>query len=107
MSLGTMTSNSESAGQGPVFHDDVSVVGDGSYPTGGSAGVTAKLKALRGDSRAPISGQCYAAGGYVVEFDAKNDKLVVYEQDGGGALAEVANATDLSAVTFKMTITSK
>jgi len=108
MSLGTMTSNSESAGQGPVFYDDVSVVGDSSYPTGGSSGVAAALQALRGDSRAPISGECYASGGFVAQYDAKNDKLVVYkEADTAGAMAEVSNATDLSGVTFKMTVVSK
>lgn len=107
MSLGTMTSNSESAGQGPVFTDDVSFPGDDSYTTNGSTGVRAKLQALRGDSRAPVSGQCYASGGYVGQYDAKNDKLVVYkEADAAGNMVEVANGFDLSGVTFKMTTTS-
>ncbi len=108
MSLGTMTSNSESAGQGPVFIDDVSFPGSDSYTTNGDTGVASKLQALRGDSRQPIAGQVYASGGYVAEYDAKNDKLVVYkEADTAGALVQVASAFDLSAVTFKMTVTSK
>ena len=108
MSLGTMTSISESAGVGPVFIDDVSFPGSSSYTTNGDTGVAAKLQALRGDSRQPISGQVYASGGFVAEYDAFNDKLVVYkEADTAGALVQVTATTNLSGTTFKMTVVSK
>lgn len=107
MSLGAMASVSESSAVGPIFHDNVSQVGDGSYPTGGSLGLQAKLRTLRGDQRTILAVKAYSAGGYVVDYNPATDTLKVQEQDGSGALAEVANTTNLSGVTLLLNITSK
>jgi hypothetical protein len=72
----------------------------GSYVTGGVAIDVTKNerfeKVLTGSS-----------GGYVTSWDAANQKMLIYRQkdpgNAGGAdipLPEVANAVDLSAVTF-------
>ena len=74
---------------------------DSSYPTGGEA-VSAEqlgLSALEFVLGAP-------SGGYVPEYDHASKKLKAYYGDNDnaadGPLAEVANATNLSAVTFRL-----
>lgn len=107
MALGAMVSNNAAAAQGPIFFDTVTVVGDAAYPTGGSTGLQAKLQTLRGDGRVIIEVTMNDGGGYVAQYNPLNDKLIVFAQDAGGALGEVADTTDLSAVSLKMTIKSK
>jgi hypothetical protein len=102
-----MVSNNAAAAQGPIFWDTVTLVGDSAYPTGGSAGLQTKLQTLRGDSRVIVAVHVLDGFGNVLNYDAINDKLKVYIQDSGGALGEVANATDLSGTTFKLVIQSK
>lgn len=75
---------------------------DSSYPTGGEALDAsgnerfAWLHALSGGTAASGGGRLYA-------FDAANQKLVAYHGDndnaGDAPFVEVANTTDLSAVT--------
>lgn len=74
---------------------------DASYPTGGES-LTAANVGLA--SAYPIKVQPY--GGYVFDYDATNSKVRAYRQtdpaDTGGAdvaLVEVADTTDLSALT--------
>jgi hypothetical protein len=72
---------------------------DSSYPTGGEAldlASNTRIETLIAQSKS----------GYVFEWDAANQKLLAYRQKdpaaAGGAdiaLPQVANATDLSAVT--------
>jgi hypothetical protein len=107
MALGLLTSVNAAAAQGPIFYDTVTLVGDATYPTGGSTGLQAKLQTLRGDGRVIITAIMTDGAGYLVHYNNANDKLLFYVQDAGGALADVANATDLSAVTVKMVIISK
>lgn len=105
MALGLLTSVNAAASQGPIFFDTVTLVGDGAYPSGGSAGLQAKLQTLRGDGRV-IVGVISADGvGYVVNYNNANDKLLLYIQDAGGTLAEATG--DLSGVTLKLVIVSK
>lgn len=106
MSLGALTLNISTHAQGPQFFDDVSLVGDGSYPTGGSLGLAAKLKTLKGDSRVIVNVTAYATGGRHVQYDAAADTLKVF-LGATGVDTEVPNATDLSATTFKLVISSK
>lgn len=106
MALGAMTSNVETAARGPIFIDDVSQVGDAAYPTGGSLGMAAKLKALRKDGRVILDVKSYVSGGYHVQYNASADTLKVFTGTTG-VDAEVANATDLSGTTFKFVITSQ
>ncbi len=107
MALGAMVSNSAAAAQGPIFFDTVTLIGDASYPTGGSTGLQAKLQTLRGDGRVIIAVTSADGLGNVLQYDATSDHLKVYLQDAGGALGEVANAVDLSGTTFKIVIISK
>lgn len=107
MALGLLTSVNAAAAQGPIFYDTVTLVGDAAYPTGGSTGLQAKLQTLRGDGRVIITVSVADGAGYVVHYNNANDKLLLYTQDGAGALADVADATDLSGVTLKLVIISK
>lgn len=104
MALGTVTSVSATAAQGPVFTDRLTVVGDSSYPTGGTAGLAAALKALRKDQRDIVSVVDEGVATNKIEYDKANDKLLCYVRATG---AQVANATDLSGTTFKICVTSK
>lgn len=107
MSLGTLTVIASAASVGPVFHDNVSIVGDSSYPTNGSTGLLAKLRTATKSTREIVAARCYVGGGYLVEYDPASEKVKVYEDNNGNPSAEVANATNLSGVTFKFEITSK
>lgn len=108
MSLGVLTVIAQTAAVGPVFHDNVSIVGDTSYPTTGSTGLQAKLNAVTKDGRAIVSARCYGGAGYVAEYDPATDKLKVSQSAGSAApLVEVTATTDLSGVTFKLEILSK
>lgn len=107
MALGTLTGVNAAAAQGPIFWDTVTLVGDASYPTGGSTGLQAKLQTLRGDGRVIVLVYLADGSGNVVSYNNANDKLIFYIQDAGGALAEPANTTDLSGVTLKLVIQSK
>lgn len=107
MALGAMTAvESYQVGQGPVFMDRVTLVGDGAYPAGGSTGLKAKLRALTKDNRAPFAVIVEDGKGFVVQYDVLNDKTLIYEQDAGGALAETATANQ-SGVTYKLCVLSK
>lgn len=110
MSFGALTLGSQGPQQAssPLFADDVSLVGDAAYPTGGTTGLAALLQAQTKDGRAPfavIPGDC---GGYFVTYDPSTDKLKVFWCAAAGSpMAEVTNATNLSGVTFKFTVLSQ
>lgn len=87
----------------PTFFDRISFTGDTSYPTGGTPGFKALLRAKSLDQRAPIAVITEAAGVYQASYDVDADKLVV--RDGAGA--EVANTTNLSGTTFKLVVLSQ
>lgn len=82
--------------------------GDGAYTTGGTADFDAVVKAALGDDRdviAVISGDCGDNDCvYVPDAGATPGKLKVYVRTTG---VEVANAANLSAVTFNVTVISK
>lgn len=105
MSIGALTRDTvavKAAGEA-TFVDLISLVGDDSYPTGGSLGVEAALKALVGDGREILSVQDAASNGArTCRWDYANKKLLVF-----AAGAEVANATDLSGTSFKLLVTSR
>lgn len=70
---------------------------DNSYPTGGEAvtSIADKFSEVLGVFIAPKAG-------YVFEYDYINEKVIAYWVDttvDGAAMAQVANTTDLSAVT--------
>ncbi len=107
MALGTLTGVNAAAAQGPIFFDTVTLVGEASYAAGGSTGLQAKLQTLRGDGRVIVFVYVADGSGNVVSYNSTTEKLIVYQQDGGGALAEPADATNLSSTTFKLVIVSK
>jgi len=111
MAIGTLTRDSAdslSADQ-PLFIDSISLVGDNSYPTGGMTGVQAALRAKTGDQRTILDVRSIGAnGGYMPVWDKANGRLLCYVCAGASTpAAEVANATNLSVVTFKLLVTSK
>lgn len=105
MALGTLTNIAGAASQGPVFHDVVSLAGDAAYVAGGTTGLKAQLRTLRGDNREPLYVVGQDCAGYVVVYDFAQDKLLMYEQDGVGALAEVA-AGDYHLTTLVLAVVS-
>jgi hypothetical protein len=109
MALGTLTSVSQAAAEGPLFFDKFTIVGDGAYLTGGTTGLLAKLRAARGDSRAIVT--CKGKGstaGYTCEYVVATDKLqVFFEDQTSGVTAEAANAADLDGITFTCESISK
>lgn len=110
MALGAVTSLDAAAAAGPLFIDRVSVVGDGAYPTNGSTGLQAALRALRKDGRTIVGVRQYKSStvGYSVRYDVDNEKLVAQLEDQtSGVVAELANATNNSAVTYYLEIFSK
>lgn len=81
----------------------VTVAFDSSYPTGGES-LTAANLGLAGI----VHVQAGSAGGYVFEYDHTNKKLKAFMGDNNnaadGPLIEVADTTDLSAVTCRAVV---
>lgn len=73
---------------------------DASYPTGGEA-ITARGVGLGIITSLDLEGD----DGYVPHWDSTNDKIIMYYADydavADGALIQVADTTDLSAVILK------
>ena len=117
--IGTLANLDAQAAVGPVFYDKITMVGDAAYPTGGTLGLMAKLRTLRGDSREirNLSGYGSAAG-YSLRYTPPvydtdgvtvltADKLQVFLEDQtSGVVAEVANTTNLSGITFTLQVVS-
>lgn len=106
MSLGALALVDKADAVGPVFTDEVTLVGDGDYPTGGSTGLLAKFQAARGQHHTIVAAQPYGSGGgdYKCEYNPATDALLVRLISTG---AEVAAHTNLSGVTFGLIVTSK
>ena len=103
MALGTITALEEGAAQGPLFVDRVSIVGDDSYPTGGTTGFQALLRAALGKDRTIVDLRS-KPGANLLDYDHVNDTLQAFAIADG---AEVANTTDLSGTTFEVIVISK
>ena len=106
MSLGTTLIVEGGAGVGPVWFDRITTVGDAAYATGGTTGLLAKYRSLKGSPGANIIGIIpQDAGGYHVTYDHVTDKLKVYTGAASGAVdAEAANNANLSAVTINLIV---
>lgn len=94
MALGTITSKRDTDNR--VHNYKFTIVGDGSYPTGGTASINAALSLKLGKSVKLISLSGIGTG-YHLSYDYTADKLKAWVSSTG---AEVANAVDLSGVTF-------
>lgn len=109
MALGTFTL-SQRAGympSAPLFHDIIDIVGDSSYPTGGSA-FDAKYTALKKHTRTVMAVHAVDCKGYTPAYDSSTGKLKFYYSDNNnasdGPAIEVPNTTDLSGVTFRIDV---
>lgn len=91
----------------PSFQIRLSFVGDSSYPTGGTADFSDWLAARLGYNVTPLQvvgfGKTAGAITHFAEYDAANDKLMVFVLAG----TQVPNATDISAVTFDLMISAR
>jgi len=94
MSLGTITSKRDTDNRLHAYK--FTIVGDGSYPTGGTATFSDVLSLKLGKSVKLVSVQGVATG-YYLSYDYTNDKLKAWVASTG---AEVANAVNLSGLTF-------
>ena len=112
MAIGTLTVTSQDI-EGPNathFVDEITLVGDSSYPTGGMTGVQAALRAATKDQRQIVDVRPRGPnGGYDLVWDGDNGKLIAFTVGGsaGAVKAELANATNLSGTTFKLLVYSK
>jgi hypothetical protein len=118
MAFGTCTMVTSAGGRpsAPTYHLDITLVGDGAYPTGGTAGFAALVQAAAKTAgikvvieKANILGLIEIdTKGYLLSYDKTDDKLIVryfdYNAGSDGAAIEVPNATDLSAVTFRFSV---
>lgn len=97
MALGTFTSKRDT--NNSLHVAKFTLVGDGAYPTGGTASFT-DFMSLKLEKEVTIVDVKGIGTGYVLTYDFTNDKLKAFD----GTLTEPANATDLSGVTFDMTV---
>lgn len=99
--LGTPTSVAKFGGTPPVFADAFTMAGDSAYAAGGTTGLQAKLRALRGDSRTVISarGHCLSGGAMkTCHYDPVTDKLICVLANG-----TEESAGDISANVYTIT----
>ena len=96
----------ESIAGGNLFVDNLSFLGDDSYPTGGTP-FDSYIKTQLGDARdvvAVISGDC---GIWDVKYVPGDDALGLLMAFVRSTGVEVANAVDMSGTTFQITVISK
>lgn len=112
MALGAITLQTEKGGQTlePRYKAHVQLLGDSSYPTGGSPGLNALVAAALGKTGVNIIsvervGLC---GGFIPVYDAANDTLLMLRTGAvSAAQEEVPNATNLSGVTLDLLVEYK
>jgi hypothetical protein len=84
----------------------VTITFDSSYPTGGELLAAADVGLT---SIAFVDAEC--ADGFALEYDYTNSKLKAFTNDNDavadGAMIEVANATDLSAIDARVLIVGR
>ncbi len=107
MALGALTAATP-VGQegGPISIFQLSFLGDDSYPTGGTVGFDALARAALGKGNVEILS---------VTQNNLSDHVVRYVPADGGTLqaqlmatgAPVANAVDLSGITFELTVIAR
>lgn len=103
MTLGDITLVEAAAGQGPIFYDRVTIVGDGAYPAGGTPSFEALLAAKIGNGRQIIGLQSEPGTINQLEYDHAADKLFIRVRATGVESA----VSDQSALTYSVLVTSK
>lgn len=105
VSAGGAILNGGNAASDPFYHEEVTIVGDGAYPTGGSTGLDTAYQALDSahQGRTIVAVVSIDTFGYAVGWDSVNKKLKVYASAG----TEQSNAANLSGVTFHLLLISR
>src|SRR5436853_5232818 len=94
----TLTRVSGPTAIGDGWRNIFTIAADSSYPTGGWP-LTRQTLGFAATADPAFNAQVENSSGYVLEYDHTNQKVKAYRQTAAtGALAEVPNATDLSAV---------
>lgn len=111
MAIGTITKIKATQGhQESLGCAIITMVGDSAYPTGGTANFEDEVrkKLLMGNVEL-YDVKALDGKGYVLGYDYENDKLKVYRADydavADGPLVEVPDTTNLSGVTFVISVT--
>lgn len=119
MTLGTFVKVDEAGAEpsAPVFHDNIDVPLDNSYPTGGydfDDLFSSLLKSTRTVIGVKVRDGGYVAGYVPPTYDINGvrtaqGKLKLYyvSSAANAALTEVANATDLHLTTLHLTVSSQ
>jgi len=109
MAIGAITRVSGAQGhQESLGTTVIRFTGDSAYPTGGTVDFEDKVRAaLKLGSVELVGVAVLDAGGYSVGYDKTNDKLKVYRTGAiNTPMEQVPNNTDLSGVTFTLSITT-
>lgn len=110
MAIGAITSGDQAGAKPstPVFVDFLSFAGDGAYPSGGTLGFQASVRAALGDQREILAVIGQDCGGYVPVYLPGTDALKVYEQTNVATSPLIETATaDLSGTTFNVVVISR
>ena len=105
MALGALVIVEKVAAVGPVKHFRCTIVGDATYPAGGSTGLLAKLKAAMAGEELNIlevNGQSAPTTVSELAYDHTNEKLFARVRATGVESA----VADQSAITYGLTITA-
>jgi hypothetical protein len=106
MALGAITTvKTQSKPMAPVFHDLITVVGDGAYPAGGTAGFLASFRTAVGQTREILAviDQSQPDTVSALEYDHTNDKLFARVR-ATGVESAVSNQ---SGVTYRLLVVSR
>ena len=108
MALGAITGVAAVGHEGgPEFIERVTIVGDGSYPTGGTALFQAAVRAALGKGNLELLAVIHQGpigADFVIAYDKANDKLTARVASTG---VEVAGAVDMSGTTLEALIFAK
>ena len=107
MAIGTITVGTEAGlmPSAPTFASKLSFLGDASYPTGGTTGFQALVRAKLGRNATVLAVIGQDCGGLTPVYDIAADKLKVFRTGAINAVQEqVPNTTDLSAITFNVIV---
>lgn len=111
MSLGTIVVDSKvETPSGPVRFDEIHFPGDGAYPSGGTPGFQALVRAKLGAGSVEVLAVIQVdVSGYVLRYDRVNDKLMVFEgnYDAADGPLQESSTANLSGVTFRCIVISK
>ena len=112
MALGTVTVVEQSQGDGPLFIDRITVVGDTAYGAGGTAGLQALYQAAVGATRTIVAVVPDAentddgsggSGEVIPQYVHASDKLKIIIAGSGAESAQAAQ----NGVTYKLVVFSK